>query len=231
MDEYLVEAQEEWRLAKAMDAAHNAMPEWARVGPAYLLPDGTKGGGYSGMPEVAVLPNPPKDESNKKLIRPTLKDVWERHRFWFASKGFMAEKPDGSEVWFPSPTNMVRRRKQRLAAFKEVREVIDRVREKKAWQQRVGLPRLEAEYQEAYERRWRIRERIEAEAAGASPAELAILALFQFNDEEEDFPLTLMRRLSPSLTGVLRRVVDDMAANARKSINDTLFMGGPGGDV
>ncbi|KAB0680178.1 hypothetical protein [Aureimonas leprariae] len=228
--EYLAEAQDEWRIARAMDAAEKAMPAWAQPGPSRLLHDGTKGGATSGWPEVAELPLPPVKEHGFEIIRRGPRDYWQARKAALYAGGAFEKQPDGSFTHrMPRLLKGEERRRVRLETIAGMRKLVARRREQLAWKAAVGLTRLEAAYDAAYERRWAVRERIEAEATGVSPAELGMLALFEYAHEQDDFSLVLLRRLAPALMGHLRRVVDDMIANGAADINETLFLGRPEG--
>ncbi|KAB0680090.1 hypothetical protein [Aureimonas leprariae] len=230
---YMAEAKEARRLGAAWDAATAALPEWARSGPEFLSWDGTKCGDKVPWPEVAELPDPSGQRGVYRRIRPSLRKIWEdaQHPMFMPGPTSVRYSPEHKDLRQLPATEFdkLRRRRARLETFKRMRVLIARLREQKAERAKVGLPMIGKALDDNYDRRWAIRETIMAEASGTSPQDIAVLALFEYHDEGDRFPRDLLRRLVPSLTGLLRTVVDDMLAHEWGDDANTLLQGGPGG--
>ena len=64
------------RWSKQSDAAQASLPEWARSGPVYVMPDGTPAGkAQAGWPVVADLSRRPVLPSGAVNVRPNWQDV------------------------------------------------------------------------------------------------------------------------------------------------------------
>uniref|UniRef100_UPI00186A8EAF hypothetical protein n=1 Tax=Aureimonas psammosilenae TaxID=2495496 RepID=UPI00186A8EAF len=63
-------------------------------------------------------------------------------------------------------------------------------------------------------------------ATGFSSAEIAAVSLFEFMYGAEDFPLSLLKRTAPHLSGLLRVVVLDMiAVGTEDTYQSLLYLG------
>ncbi|WP_152044507.1 hypothetical protein [Aureimonas psammosilenae] len=205
--------------------ARDSLPAWASAGPSEMYSDGSKGGYHNGWPELAVLPTPdPERTAAKYLIRPSLHDLWKEARSTIYDGPFVVRNNDGTMTMLnPPPVIGEKRRAARLRGYQKVREAIARRRQQREEWIRAGLPRLDAEMDASCDRSKEIEMRICDLASGVSPAEIAAVSLFEFMHDTEDFPLSLLKRMAPHLSGLLRVVVLDMIVVGAEGVSQSLL--------
>ncbi|WP_152047350.1 hypothetical protein, partial [Aureimonas psammosilenae] len=192
LEDYLAEKRRYWALSSERKQADARLPAWARPGPRELNPDGSRRGIIVGWPELPepLVPNP-EQSSIKVLIRPSLRDAWKAARETIYDGPFVVRNEDGTmTVLKPAPVFGEKRRAARLRGYQTVREVMDRVRQQREEQRKVGLPRLDAEMDASCDRSDAIERSIRELATGFSSAEIAAVSLFEFMYGAEDFPLS-----------------------------------------
>jgi hypothetical protein len=207
-------------------AAVEKLPWWARPGPVWLNSDGSFSGEGSGWPAIQDM-QPSEFRGALRKVRPDPRDIkmeFERSvSLW----------PQGRE-------------KARAIYRRHMRELVQRLRAKRAIEEELGIPQMNSRIEALVDRQYEIEKTLRA-MAKTSDAPSAIMAglmvTFQANvqeiapfDEatagdplcwEAEAILNAVRLLRPQVVGLLREHADELLDHPERRFKDMALFGGP----
>jgi hypothetical protein len=209
---YIAMLPEKRRLNDELTATEKAIPEWARLGPKYLAPDGTFHGERVYWPrDVTMTPAPWLD----KICRPGPDDLRQQY------ENFLTNEFTATYQSCLTEADALRWYRRQLRAL------VARQHAQKAEEDRVGYHKLEAAYDAFCDKVWEPERQLKRLAPTVNSAAALILMKADIEYRKDQYAdvvdATMLHHLMPALSGMIREHVEHLLSSIDEERLTTLY--------